>query len=295
MQSTLLITGHNMEFVYTVIENIPVDFYISYCPLSPQRIDRAVKRLNAAVLVICLDFETPESLDSYRAIKERGIFDRVKLVVIGKMDDCQRFKDEFDGSGATFFPRPLKVERFLAELDKYIKTNREEPIFNESEDWLNDFMPENDDDRRELKRDVLVAEARQQAREEVLQGTVLAIDDDPKILAQIKRYLDSLFDVVVVPNGKLARKYFENNTADIILLDYVLKFEDGPSIYTYFKRDPKTKDIPIIFLTGVTERDKVLNIIKLAPQGYLVKPVKRAELIARIIETLGAAREDEEE
>ncbi len=295
MQQTLLITGRNMEFVYTVIEHIPVDFYISFVPLSPQRISKAVRRLNARVLVVCLDAETPETMEAYRTLREWEIFRQVKLIVIGKPDDCKKFEDQIGPCGASTYTRPLKVERFLAELDDYIKTNREQSIFSEEEAWLNDFVPENEEDRLQFKKDVIAAEAREEARRALIQGKVLVIDDDPKLLATVKRYLEDLFEVTLVPNGKLANKYFETNTADVILLDYVLKFETGPSLYRQFKMQEKTKNIPIIFLTGVTDRDKVLNIIKLQPQGYLVKPVKRAELIARIIETMGAALDKDEE
>lgn len=295
MQQTLLITGHNMEFVYTVIEHIPVDFYITYCPLSPLRISKAIKRLNARVLVICLDFETAETMEIYRTMRDWELFSQLKLIVIGKSDDCKRFEEQIGFCNATMFSRPLKVERFLAELDNYITTNREQAIFNEEEAWLNDFVPENDEDRLRLKMDVVSAQAREDARREMNQGTVLVIDDDPKMLATIKKYLEDLFSVVLVPNGKLAKKYLEQNHADLILLDYVLKFEDGPTLYRYFKMDDNTRGIPIVFLTGVTDKDKVLNIIKLQPQGYLIKPVKRAELIARIIETMGSAKEKDDE
>lgn len=285
-----------MEFVYTVIEHIPVDFYITYCPLSPQRIMKAVQRLNAKVLVICLDFETPETMDIYRVMRDWEIFKQVKLIVIGKVDDCKKFDEQIGDCGASTYSRPLKVERFLAELDDYIKTNREQNIFEEEEAWLNDFVPDGDADRLQLKKDVIAAEAREQLRQEVLQGRVLVIDDDPKMLSTIKKYLENLFEVVLVPNGNLAKKYFKSgNTVDLILLDYVLKFEDGPTLYRHFKLQPDTRDIPIVFLTGVTDKDKVLNIIKLQPQGYLVKPVKRGELIARIIKTMGAAKDKEEE
>ena len=59
-------------------------------------------------------------------------------------------------------------------------------------------------------------------------------------------------------------------------------------IYDYFKNDVELKDIPVIFLTGLADRDRVINmLVELKPQGYILKPAKKSELVARIIDVLG--------
>ena len=47
-------------------------------------------------------------------------------------------------------------------------------------------------------------------------------------------------------------------------------------------------DIPVIFLTGMTEKNTVIKTLtQLKPQGYLVKPAKKSEIVAKIIDVLG--------
>ena len=54
-------------------------------------------------------------------------------------------------------------------------------------------------------------------------------------------------------------------------------------------------DIPIIFLTGVTERDKVVDtLVNLMPQGYIVKPAKKVDIVTKIIEVMDAWEEQNE-
>ena len=63
---------------------------------------------------------------------------------------------------------------------------------------------------------------------------------------------------------------------------------DGPAVFAELKKHEEFKDIPVIFLTGVTEKELVMKTItELMPQGYIIKPAKRSELVARIIEVLG--------
>ena len=63
---------------------------------------------------------------------------------------------------------------------------------------------------------------------------------------------------------------------------------DGPKVLINLKNNKELSNIPVVFLTGVSERDKVLKtIVELKPQGYLVKPAKKSEIVAKIIDILG--------
>jgi|GEM_PF-5059371 len=48
------------------------------------------------------------------------------------------------------------------------------------------------------------------------------------------------------------------------------------------------KDIPVVFLTGVSEKETVIKtLVELKPQGYILKPSKKSEIVAKIIDVLG--------
>ena len=94
--------------------------------------------------------------------------------------------------------------------------------------------------------------------------------------------------MTLVGSGKDALKFLGKRKVDLILLDYMMPDMDGPEVMTEIREDPALAGIPIVFLTGVSEKDKVIKtLVDLKPQGYIVKPSKKSELVAKIIDILG--------
>ena len=117
---------------------------------------------------------------------------------------------------------------------------------------------------------------------------ILVVDDDTQQLMQIKDLLDEFYDVTVVKSGNAAFKFLRKRTCNLILLDYLMPEMDGPDVLRALRDNEETADIPIIFLTGVTEKMTVIETLtELMPQGYVVKPAKKSELVAKIIDVLG--------
>lgn len=115
---------------------------------------------------------------------------------------------------------------------------------------------------------------------------VLVIDDDPRMLRSIKIQLQDVYDIIIVTNGKNALEYLFSHDVDIILLDYIMPDEDGPHVLQSIREIPLFQNIPIIFLTGVSDKDKVKKGLDLNPQGYLLKPISRDHLIKTIDKVL---------
>lgn len=78
----------------------------------------------------------------------------------------------------------------------------------------------------------------------------------------------------------------ENKHTDLVLLDYEMPGENGPAVLEKLRANNATKDIPVIFLTGITEREKITKALVMKPQGYLLKPVEHEKLISVIEKTL---------
>ena len=66
---------------------------------------------------------------------------------------------------------------------------------------------------------------------------------------------------------------------DLILLDYEMPEFDGYQVMDMIRKNPLTALVPIIFLTGKNEKESVLRIIKRKPDGYLLKSMKKEELM----------------
>ena len=102
---------------------------------------------------------------------------------------------------------------------------------------------------------------------------VLVIDDDVKILDLIEKILKGTeFDVLKASNGHGGIKIAKKHKPSIILLDILMPNYDGFMISRAIKRNVDTKNIPIIFLTGITPKEHIIEAIKAGTSDYLSKP-----------------------
>ena len=113
------------------------------------------------------------------------------------------------------------------------------------------------------------------------------MDDDPLMLKMLKEQLREDYDVATAVSGKIAMKFLERKKTNLILLDYEMPGENGPEVLEKLRAGDATKNIPVIFLTGVPEREKIQEALALKPQSYLLKPVDHEKLINAITKVIG--------
>lgn len=130
---------------------------------------------------------------------------------------------------------------------------------------------------------------RLQADEEETKRRILVVDDDPKILHMVNEMLRDEYQVAAANGGAVARKFLEKKKVDLILLDYMMPGENGVEVLKSFRANPATKDIPVAFLTGLDDREKILECLSLKPAGYIAKPVNNRTLHEKLNAILSLA------
>lgn len=108
---------------------------------------------------------------------------------------------------------------------------------------------------------------------------VLIIDDNGILLRTAKEMLEEQFDVSIAPSCELALKAVKKKKPDIILLDYEMPIMNGIDTLKALREKKETREIPIIFLTGVADKSVVTEILSLKPDGYMLKPPNKQKLI----------------
>ena len=111
---------------------------------------------------------------------------------------------------------------------------------------------------------------------------ILLVDDDGTFLKMVKDWLSAKYRVTIVTSGAQALMYIADNTPDLILLDYEMPVTSGPQVLEMIRSETKVDSIPVIFLTGKGDRESVLKVLALKPDGYLLKSMERPKLIAAI-------------
>lgn len=112
---------------------------------------------------------------------------------------------------------------------------------------------------------------------------ILAVDD---VAANLEIIVETLsfagYKAAAATSGKRALKWLENYSPDLILLDVQMPDMDGFDVCRRLKENPKTADIPIIFITALSDSDSVSKGFSLGAVDYITKPFREAELLARV-------------
>lgn len=111
---------------------------------------------------------------------------------------------------------------------------------------------------------------------------ILIIDDDVNMLKTLRYYLQDAYKVTVISSGKAAVDFLLKYTPDLILLDYMMPMFNGAAVLKIIKSREATKDIPVYFLTGQTDKTTVMECLSLKPAGYIVKPVAKDALLEKM-------------
>jgi len=115
------------------------------------------------------------------------------------------------------------------------------------------------------------------------QSTLLVIDDSPQDLSLLTEFLrNARLRLVVAFDGREGYEKAAAILPDLILLDVRMPRTDGFAACRLLKADPRTRDIPVIFLSGCNELDDRLTGLRLGAVDYISKPFAPEEVLARV-------------
>ena len=128
--------------------------------------------------------------------------------------------------------------------------------------------------------------------EHALPHIVLVVDDVPENLSLLHDALDDAgHTVLVATDGETALQRARQSLPDVILLDAVMPGLDGFEVARRLKADFTTRHIPIVFMTGLTETEHVVAAFAAGGADYVTKPIRPAEVLARIAAHVQNARQ----
>lgn len=111
---------------------------------------------------------------------------------------------------------------------------------------------------------------------------ILVVDDSGAMLRSVKSWLEEKYQVILANSGMMAIKYLTTNHPDLVLLDYEMPVCDGKQVLGMIRAENDFKDIPVIFLTSKDDRESVLNVMALKPNGYLLKTLPPEKIVQSV-------------
>lgn len=248
MKSILLI-GSNNRVYGDLFRCLKFDFHVQLCGEDPKQIQTSMDIVRPNMAVVCLVGINGDDEAILKLLADR--YDAVPVLVIGTKDECGAVREYGKEGKVEFAVRPILNSDLVKHCRKLLKLT---PT-GESIDEAN---------KRKEKKQILVC------------------DDSPIILRTIKAMLEDNYDISAAKSGEQALRLLKNKKVDLILLDYEMPEMDGRQVFEQLRSNQETKDIPVVFLTGVSSREHILRVLKLKPEGYLLKPPVRERLIEAI-------------
>lgn len=123
-------------------------------------------------------------------------------------------------------------------------------------------------------------------------GKILIAEDEKKIRSLLQMYLEkNEYSVILAKDGQealnLAKKYFP----DLLVLDILMPKMSGLEVCKILHKDKKYQEIPIIYLSSLTEKQSIIDSLELGGDDYVTKPFDPNELVARINAILRRTKE----
>lgn len=121
---------------------------------------------------------------------------------------------------------------------------------------------------------------------------VLIVDDVPRNIDLLKDILSERYQVQIAKSGKVALDIIERTMPDIILLDIMMPDMNGFEVCEKVKANPKTADIPVIFLTAVTDAQHEQKGFDLGCVDFITKPITPLTTLSRVATHLKLAEDN---
>lgn len=207
------------------------------------------------VYVIFLDSAYNDALGRrIEKLREDKFYNSAPIVIVGRNENCREIETICPELADLLIKRPISSDNLALSIIDYLE--KEEADENEG--------------------------AAEVVKEPQEKKHILVVDDDRTVLKMLKSILGESYEVTAMLNGTLVEKFLATRDVDVIILDYEMPIMTGADVYRKLKDNPKTRHIPVCFLTGVSERSKVEEIMSLKPRGYLLKPINTEMLLATI-------------
>lgn len=278
MKYKIILMGENNTIIDDLFFQEHKDFDIITSSSRNDDIITHLQIFEPDIIVYCMNEASKKDFNRIYFLKEKFEKKGILFGVIGSKDICKEFEKTTFVEPDIMLVTPISSYKIISELRTIIAKNS----------YKKEKLNENSENiRKEEVRRAVEPINLNENQEDINKKHILVVDDDPMMLKLVNEYLYERFTVATAISGKVALSFLEKKHTDLILLDYEMPEANGVQVLRKIRANPKTKDIPVVFLTGVSSYNSIKEIISMKPQGYHLKPVNRDNLLKVIMDVLG--------
>ncbi|MEI2782332.1 MAG: diguanylate cyclase [Candidatus Competibacter sp.] len=241
--------------------------------------------------IILLDADVPV-IDSYQVIKKLKSTAGtavIPIILITVLDDSENRKKGLEAGAEEILNRPVNDVELLTRVQSMLKLKRYQDALATRQKSEVNFCAD-----RQVKQGKVIEDKADPANiassviEPGESGSskpirLLLVEDNPKDIKLMRAYLrEPEYRLTIVMRGDEALAIANQRPLDLIILDVMLPDMNGFEICRRLKAGELTRHTPVIFTTSLSDVENRVNGVEAEGDGYLVKPVERRELWAKI-------------
>ncbi len=268
MKRKILVAGSNSAIVKDFINHSDLYFKCMSTTDSWKDLERHFEMFQPDGYILFPEAPEEEMVTQINKLKREDVYNKCPIFICAPVDVCVPIQRSNPRLVDLMLKRPvsadnlsLRILKFYEELEKKKQLEEEQ----KSIDFvLHDDTPAAFDAQPECKKHILI------------------VDDDRTILKMLKTALEDRYEVTTMVNGVLVEKFLRTKSVDLIILDYEMPIKTGAEVIREIKSNENTREVPVCFLTGVDQREKIMEILSLKPAAYMLKPVNMEALLATV-------------
>ncbi len=244
-KNRIIVTGERESFIVRVLVKKAAD-----CGAQSSFVKCTIDDINAklddvALVVLYMEDDQPPKDNVLHYLIERMEEEGIKMIAIGQAPDIKHIERAVPADLIYHtYTRPVDNEAFAKTVSEYFDKIRS----------------------GEFKKSILI------------------VDDDAQYLSLVREWLKGTYKVSMANSGLQAIKLLGKNKVDLILLDHEMPVTSGPQVLEMLRSDPETSSIPVMFLTGKGDKESVMSVVSLKPEGYFLKNIQKDELLEKLAE-----------
>lgn len=282
MKYKVLLAGRNQatidDFFYTLCD----DFECMTTSIRSMDIVKHVEYFQPDVFVYCFMSEEKEEIPKLVTALEPIERRKLKFIIIGDTESCNEFLRVRSELVNLTLLKPITASSIKTQIISFIEEQK--LIEAQEKERLEKERLEKERLEKE-KQEAMLSSGKEDG--EPVKKHILVIDDDPIMLRIIKEELRDEYNVATAVSGKIGMSFLTRKMTNMILLDYEMPEESGAEVLEKIRANDRLKDIPVVFLTGINDREKIQKVLAMKPQGYLLKPIDHEKLVQTIRKVIG--------
>lgn len=246
MRKILIVGDFSADSPSDVNTFLAQHFHTQLCTSSAKIVKSMLKLYNPDLVLMDIDDFQINQEDIYEAIREYS--EELPVISFGRELKKQMFISFYYTGQFKHIPQPSR-EIIITEICKEFSMN---------------------------------ADAILNAVVETEKKHIIVVDDNPVLLRNMRNMLQDKYRVTLATSAAQCMKAMGQDRPDLIILDYEMPVVDGKQTLEMIRAEEDYKEVPVIFLTGIADKEHVDAVLDLKPAGYFVKPPMQTKIINAI-------------